>query len=334
MVELVREGVKPSQLLTRKAFENAIMINAALGGSTNFILHLTAIAGRIGIELSLDDFDRLSAQIPLLTNLQPSGEHFVEDLFYAGGLPAVIRELENFIHTDALTVNGHTIGENCAEAQCYDPAVIASITNPFKPESGIAVLRGNLCPNGAVLKPSAATPALMQHTGRAVVFENIDDYKARIDDPALDVDPDCVLVLKNVGPKGYPGMPEVGNMQLPAKILALGVHDMVRISDGRMSGTGFGTVVLHVSPESAVGGTLALVKNGDQITLDVANRSLHLHVSDEELAERRSRFVAPDLGYGRGYVNLYIQHVTQAHEGADFDFLKGGSGSEVRRDSH
>jgi dihydroxy-acid dehydratase len=334
MVELVREGTTPSKILTRKAFENAIMINAALGGSTNFILHLTAIAGRIGIELSLDDFDRLSAQIPLLTNLQPSGEHFVEDLFYAGGLPAVIRELENFIHTDALTVNGHTIGENCADAQCYDPAVIASITKPFKPESGIAVLRGNLCPNGAVLKPSAATPALMQHTGRAVVFENIDDYKARIDDPALDVDPDSVLVLKNVGPKGYPGMPEVGNMQLPAKILALGVHDMVRISDGRMSGTGFGTVVLHVSPESAVGGNLALVQNGDLITLDVANRSLHLHVSDEELAERRALFIAPDLGYGRGYVNLYIQHVTQAHEGADFDFLKGGSGSEVRRDSH
>ncbi|QJD80762.1 IlvD/Edd family dehydratase [Spirosoma rhododendri] len=334
MVELVREGVTPSQLLTRKAFENAIMINAALGGSTNFILHLTAIAGRVGIELSLDDFDRLSAQIPLLTNLQPSGEHFVEDLFYAGGLPAVIRELENFIHTDALTVNGHTIGENCADAQCYDPAVIGSVTKPFKPESGIAVLRGNLCPNGAVLKPSAATPALMQHTGRAVVFENIDDYKARIDDPALDVDPDCVLVLKNVGPKGYPGMPEVGNMQLPAKILALGVHDMVRISDGRMSGTGFGTVVLHVSPESAVGGNLALVQNGDQITLDVTNRSLHLHVSDEELAERQSQFIAPDLGYGRGYVNLYIQHVTQAHEGADFDFLKGGSGSIVRRDSH
>ncbi len=334
MVELVREGMTPSKILTRKAFENAIMINAALGGSTNFILHLTAIAGRVGVELSLDDFDRLSAQIPLLTNLQPSGEHFVEDLFYAGGLPAVIRELENFIHTDALTVNGHTIGENCADAQCYDPAVIGSITKPFKPESGIAVLRGNLCPNGAVLKPSAATPALMQHTGRAVVFENIDDYKARIDDPALDVDPSSVLVLKNVGPKGYPGMPEVGNMQLPAKILALGVHDMVRISDGRMSGTGFGTVVLHVSPESAVGGNLALVQNDDLITLDVENRSLHLHVSDDELAERRSLFIAPDLGYGRGYVNLYIQHVTQAHEGADFDFLKGGSGSEVRRDSH
>ncbi len=317
-VELARQNVTPAQILTRPAFENAIMVNAALGGSTNFILHLTAIAGRVGVDLSLDDFDRLSAKIPLLTNLQPSGEHFVEDLFYAGGLPAVIRELRDVLHNDALTVNGQTLGQNCADAQRYDPAVIATVEQPFKPESGIAVLRGNLCPNGAVLKPSAATPALMQHTGRAVVFENIDDYKARIDDPDLDVDPSCVLVLKNVGPKGYPGMPEVGNMQLPAKILAQGVSDMVRISDGRMSGTGFGTVVLH----------------GDLITLDVDNRSLHLHVSDEELAGRLVYFKPVDLGYHRGYVNLYIRHVTQAHEGADFDFLRGGSGSEVRRDSH
>ncbi len=346
MVELVRENLKPSQILTRHAFENAIMVNAALGGSTNFILHLMAIAGRIGqsrpahpggaapVELSLDDFDRLSASIPLLANLQPSGEHFVEDLFYAGGLPAIIRELRSVLHNDALTVNGRTLGENCADARCYDPAVIASLEKPFKPESGVAVLRGNLCPNGAVLKPSAATPALMQHTGRAVVFEDIDDYKARIDDPLLDVDPSCVLVLKNVGPKGYPGMPEVGNMQLPAKILAQGVHDMVRISDGRMSGTGFGTVVLHVSPESAVGGPLALVQNNDLITLDVADRNLHLHVSDEELASRLAQFRPIDLGYERGYVNLYIRHVTQAHEGADFDFLRGGSGSVVKRDSH
>jgi dihydroxy-acid dehydratase len=333
-VELAKAGITPSQILTRQAFENAIMINAALGGSTNFILHLTAIAGRVGIDLSLDDFDTLSAKIPLLANVQPSGEHFVEDLFYAGGLPAVIRELRQYLHNDAMTVNGRTIGENSAEAQCYDPAVIGTIDQPFKPESGIAVLRGNLCPDGAVLKPSAASPALMQHTGRAVVFENIDDYKARIDDPELDVDPTCVLVLKNVGPKGYPGMPEVGNMQLPAKILAMGVHDMVRISDGRMSGTGFGTVVLHVSPESAVGGNLALVQNGDLITLDVDNRRLHLHVSDEELAGRLVHFKPIDLGYDRGYVNLYIRHVTQAHEGADFDFLRGGSGSEVKRDSH
>jgi len=333
-VELAKQNIRPSQILTRQAFENAIMVNAALGGSTNFILHMLAIAGRMGVELTVDDFDRLSAKIPLLANLQPSGEHFVEDLFYAGGLPAIIRELRSFLHNDALTINGNTIGENCAEAQCYDPDVIASIEKPFKSESGIAVLRGNLCPNGAVLKPSAASPHLMQHTGRAVVFEDIDDYKARIDDPDLDVDPSCVLVLKNVGPRGYPGMPEVGNMQLPAKVLAQGVHDMVRISDGRMSGTGFGTVVLHVSPESAVGGTLALVHNGDLITLDVENRSLHLHVSDEELAGRLATFSPINLGYDRGYVNLYIRHVMQAHEGADFDFLRGCSGSEVKRDSH
>ncbi|MBC7568601.1 MAG: dihydroxy-acid dehydratase [Spirosoma sp.] len=333
-VELAKQNITPSQILTRQAFENAIVVNAALGGSTNFILHLLAIAGRVGVELTVDDFDRLSAKIPLLANLQPSGEHFVEDLFYAGGLPAIIRELRPFLHNDALTINGNTIGDNCAEAQCYDPDVIASIEKPFKPESGIAVLRGNLCPDGAVLKPSAASPHLMQHTGRAVVFEDIDDYKARIDNPDLDVDPSCVLVLKNVGPRGYPGMPEVGNMQLPAKVLAQGVRDMVRISDGRMSGTGFGTVVLHVSPESAVGGPLALVQNGDLITLDVANRSLHLHVSDEELAGRLARFSPVNLGYDRGYVNLYIRHVTQAHEGADFDFLRGGSGSEVKRDSH
>jgi L-arabonate dehydrase len=333
-VELAKQNVKPSDILTRQAFENAIMVNAALGGSTNFIIHLMAIAGRIGVDLSLNDFDTLSAKIPLLANLQPSGEHFVEDLFYAGGLPAIIRELRGVLNNDAITVNGYSIGENCAEARCYDRSVIASIDEPFKPESGVAVLRGNLCPNGAVLKPSAASPELMQHTGRAVVFENIDDYKARIDDPDLDVDPSCVLVLKNVGPRGYPGMPEVGNMQLPAKILAQGVHDMVRISDGRMSGTGFGTVVLHVSPESAVGGNLAFVQDGDLITLDVENRRLHLHVSDEELANRLSHFKPIDLGYNRGYANLYIRHVNQAHEGADFDFLRGSSGSVVQRDSH
>lgn len=334
IVDLVREDVKPSDLLTRRAFENAIRVNAALGGSTNFIIHLMAIAGRMGVALSLDDFDRLSADVPLLANLQPSGEHFVEDFFYAGGLPALMRELGDLLHRDVPTVNGKTLGENVAKAECFDRRVIASLDDPFKPESGVAILRGNLSPYGAVLKPSAATPALMQHTGRAVVFEDIDDYKKRIDDPDLDVDPDCVLVLKNVGPRGYPGMPEVGNMQLPAKILALGVHDMVRISDGRMSGTGFGTVVLHVSPEAAVGGNLALVQNGDLITLDVPNRRLHLHVSDEELAGRLAVWKAPELVYGRGYVNLYVRHVTQAHEGADFDFLRGSSGSVVQRDSH
>ncbi|KAA9346238.1 IlvD/Edd family dehydratase [Larkinella humicola] len=333
-VELVKQNVRPSDILTRQAFENAIMVNAALGGSTNFIIHLTAIAGRMGVPLSIDDFDKLSAKIPLLANLQPSGEHFVEDLFYAGGLPAIIKELRQFLHNDAMTINGRTLGENSLAAECYNREVIASVAEPFKPESGVAILKGNLCPNGAVLKPSAASPELMQHTGRAVVFENIDDYKKRIDDPELDVDPSCVLVLKNVGPKGYPGMPEVGNMQLPAKILALGVHDMVRISDGRMSGTGFGTVVLHVSPEAAIGGNLALVQDGDLITLDVENRLLNLHVDNEELARRLTHFKPIDLGYERGYTRMYIHHVLQAHEGADFDFLQGGSGPVVKRDSH
>ena len=333
-VAIAREGVKPSDILTRQAFENAIMVNAALGGSTNFILHLMAIAGRVGVTLSLDDFDQLSAKIPLLANLQPSGEHFVEDLFYAGGLPAVIRELHGVLHTNALTINGNTIGQNTLDAPCYDSNVISTVDAPFKPESGVAVLRGNLCEHGAVLKPSAATPALMQHTGRAMVFADIDDYKTRIDDPTLDVDADSVLVLQNVGPKGYPGMPEVGNMQLPAKLLAQGVHDMVRISDGRMSGTGFGTVVLHVSPESAVGGNLALVQTGDLITLDVAGRRLHLHVSDDELAQRRVAWRPLELGYERGYAKLFLSHVLQAHEGVDFDFLRGGSGPVVKRDSH
>ena len=334
IVTLVREQIKLSDILTRQAFENAIMVNAALGGSTNFIIHLLAIAGRIGIELSIDDFDKLSAQIPLLANVQPSGEHFMEDIFYAGGLPALMQEMKHLLHLNALTVTGKTLGENIENAQCYDRNVIATFDSPFKPESGIAILKGNLCPNGAVLKPSAATPKLMQHTGKAVVFENIDDYKLRIDDPNLDVEPNSILVLKNVGPKGYPGMPEVGNMQLPAKILAQGISDMIRISDGRMSGTGFGTVVLHISPESAIGGNLAFVQNGDLITLDVPKRLLHLHVSNEELAQRRTLFVPIDLGYERGYTRMFINHVLQAHEGADFDFLRGSSGSEVKRDSH
>lgn len=334
IVELVREQIKLSDILSRHAFENAIMVNAALGGSTNFIIHLLAIAGRIGVDLTIDDFDKLSANIPLLANVQPSGEHFVEDIFYAGGLPAIMQEMKHLLHLNALTVTGKTMGVNIENAQCYDRNVIATFDNPFKPESGVAVLKGNLCPNGAVLKPSAATLRLMQHTGKAVVFEDIDDYKKRIDDPDLDVEPSSILVLKNVGPKGYPGMPEVGNMQLPAKILAQGISDMIRISDGRMSGTGFGTVVLHVSPESAVGGNLAFVQNGDLITLDVPNRLLHLHVSDEELAQRKTLFKPIDLGYDRGYTKMFINHVLQAHEGADFDFLRGASGSEVKRDSH
>ncbi|NJO00689.1 MAG: dihydroxy-acid dehydratase [Bacteroidia bacterium] len=334
IVEMVKEDLTLAKILTRPAFENAIMVNAAIGGSTNFVVHLLAIAGRIGVELNLDDFDTLSAKIPLLANLMPSGEHLMEDFFYAGGLPVIINELRNHLHRDALTVNGLSIEKNNEDALCYNPEVIAPLDKPFKKESGIAVVKGNICENGAIIKPSAATPALMQHRGRAVVFESIEDYKARINDPGLDVDETCVLVLKHVGPKGYPGMPEVGNMGLPNKILAKGIKDMVRISDGRMSGTAYGTVFLHVSPESYVGGNLALVQNGDYIEVDVANRRLHLEVSDENLARRRQAWVAPTKEYNRGYVSLYIDHVEQSHQGADMDFLKGKSGSEVKRESH
>lgn len=334
IVEMVNEDLKMSKILSRKAFENAIMVNAALGGSTNFILHLTAIAKRIGVELDLTDFDHFSSKIPLIANVQPSGEHWVEDLFYAGGLPAVMKEIDKYLHTDSITVNGKTIGENIAKAECYDRNLIGTFENPIKPESGIAVLKGNLCPNGAVLKPSAASPHLLTHTGRAVVFENIDDYKAKIDSPDLDIDETCVMVMKNVGPKGYPGMPEVGNMGLPKKLLEKGIKDIIRISDGRMSGTGYGTVVLHVSPESAIGGNLALVENGDMIELNVPNRSLNLLVDEEELAKRRAKFTPTELPYERGYVNLFLDKVNQAHEGVDFDFLQGSSGPEVKRDSH
>lgn len=334
IVELVKEDLKMSQILTREAFENAIMVNAALGGSTNFILHLTAIAKRIGVPINLEDFDYFSSKIPLIANVQPSGENWIEDLFYAGGLPAVMKEIEKFLNTDAITVNGKTIGQNIEKAECYDRNLIGTVENPIKPESGIAVLKGNLCPNGAVLKPSAASPHLLTHTGRAVVFENIDDFKARIDSPELDIDETCVMVMKNVGPKGYPGMPEVGNMALPKKLLEAGVKDMVRISDGRMSGTGYGTVVLHVSPESAIGGPLAFVQNGDMIALDVPARSLNLLISDEEMELRKAGFKPLVLPYERGYVNLFLDKVNQAHEGVDFDFLQGSSGSEVKRDSH
>ena len=286
IVEMVKEDLTMDKILTRKAFENSIMVNAAVGGSTNFILHLIAIAKRIGVPLDLADFDEFSSRIPLIANVQPSGEHWIEDLFYAGGLPAVMKEIEKHLHTDALTINGKTLGENIAKAECWDRNLIGTFENPIKPESGIAVLKGNLCPQGAVLKPSAATPSLLTHTGRAVVFEDIDDYKARVDDPNLDIDETCVMVLKKVGPKGYPGMPEVGNMGLPKKLLEKGVKDMVRISDGRMSGTASGTVVLHVTPEAAIGGPLAIVQTGDRIRLSVADRSIELALSDEEIAAR------------------------------------------------
>ena len=334
IVEMVKEDLTLSKILTREAFENAIMVNAAIGGSTNFVIHLLAIAGRIGVDLNMDDFDKFSQHIPLLANLQPSGKFFMEDLYYAGGLPAVIKEMKNVLHNNALTVNGKAIGANSESAEVFDRNIVATMEAPFKENSGIAVVRGNLAPNGAVIKPSAATPALMTHRGKAVVFETIEDYHARIEDPDLDIDENSIMVLKNVGPKGYPGMAEVGNMGIPKKLLEKGVHDLVRISDGRMSGTGFGTVVLHVSPEAADGGNLALVYNGDYISLDVPNRTLNLEVSDEELAERRKKWQPIDLNISRGYVSMYIKHVEQAHLGADMDFLKGKSGSIVTRDSH
>ncbi len=334
IVDMVKENIRLSHILTREAFENAIMVNAAIGGSTNFVVHLLAIAGRIGVDLKLEDFDRFSAHIPLLVNLKPSGEYMMEEFYYAGGLPAVIRAISEHLHEDAITVNGMTLVEQNAKAEIYDERIIGTLDKPFKPESGIAVVRGNLCPEGAIIKPSAATPQLLRHRGKAVVFEDIEDYHARVDDPDLEVDASSVLVLKNVGPKGYPGMPEVGNMGLPKKLLEQGVTDMVRISDGRMSGTAFGTVFLHASPESASGGTLALVQNGDLIEVDVPNRTIRLDVSDEELERRRAAWKPIDLGYGRGYVQLYIDHVQQAHLGADLDFLRGGSGSEVKRESH
>lgn len=334
IVEMVEEDLTVDKILTREAFENAIRVNAAIGGSTNFIVHLLAIAGRAEVPVELDDFDRLGSRMPLLVNLMPSGKYLMEDFFYAGGVPAVIKEIRDYLHLDALTVNGKSIGENTADAPCYDRDVIAGIDKPLQEEAGIAVVRGNLCEEGAVIKPSAATPELMQHRGKAVVFETIEDYNERIDSPDLDVDETSVLVLKGVGPRGYPGMPEVGNMGLPKKLLENGVRDMVRISDGRMSGTAFGTVFLHLSPESAIGGTLALVQDGDMIEVDVRNRRLHLDIPDEELARRRKGWSPPEPVAERGYVNLYINHVQQAHLGADFDFLVGKSGSIVKRESH
>ncbi len=334
IVEMVNEDVRLSAILTREAFENAIIVNAAIGGSTNFIIHLLAIAGRIGVPLSLQDFDTFSAKIPLIANLQPSGKYFMEDLYYAGGLPAVMKALDHSLHGNRPTVNGKTLKENYQSAECYNRQVIATMDQPFSPFSGVAIVKGNLCENGAVIKPSAASPHLMKHTGKAVVFENIEEYKNRIDSPDLEIDETSVLVLKNVGPIGYPGMPEVGNMAIPKKLLAKGIHDMVRISDGRMSGTGFGTVLVHASPEAATGGNFAVVKTGDVIRLDVASRSLILEVSDEDLQQRKKNWKPLHKKYDRGYVSLYQQHVEQAHVGADMDYLRGGSGSEVTRDSH
>ena len=333
IVQMVEEDLRMSQILTREAFENAIRTNAAIGGSTNAVIHLLAIAGRMGVKLELDDWDRLGSSMPCLLNMQPSGQYLMEDFYYAGGLPAVLREITQHLHLDALTVNGKTLGDNIAQAPCYNREVIKPLQQPFKAEAGIAVLYGNLAPDGAIIKPSAASPQLLQHRGRAVVFDDIEDFHARIDRDDLDVDETCVMVLKNCGPRGYPGMPEVGNMPLPPKILKKGITDMVRISDGRMSGTAYGTVVLHVSPEAAAGGPLALVRNGDMIELDTAGRRLHLDVSEAELERRRAQWKAPEKP-ARGWYRIYVEHVQQAHLGADLDVLVGGSGAAVPRDSH
>jgi dihydroxy-acid dehydratase len=334
IVEMVRDDLRMSQVVTRASFENAIRVNAAIGGSTNAVVHLLAIAGRLGIPLELEDFDRLGHELPLLVDLQPSGRFLMEDFYYAGGVPAVVRELGDLVHRDALTVSGKTIGEMTVDAPCWNRDVIRTFEAPLKERAGIAVLRGNLAPDGAVIKPSAATPALLTHRGRAVVFETIEDFKARIDDPDLDVDETCVLVLKGAGPRGYPGMPETGNLPLPPKLLAKGVTDMVRISDARMSGTAYGTVVLHTSPESAVGGPLALVREGDQIELDVPQRRVSLLVDDAELARRRAAWQPPAQMYDRGYARMYVEHVLGADRGADLDFLVGHSGAAVAREMH
>lgn len=333
IVEMVREDLKMSKILTRKAFENAVRVIGAIGGSSNAVIHLLAIAGRIGVDFKLEDWDALGRDVPCILNLMPAGKYLMEDFYYAGGLPAVIHELGDMIHKDALTVNGKTIGENVHEAPCYNRDVIKTFGEPLLANGGIAVLHGNLCPDGAVIKPSAATPGLLKHLGRAVVFENIEDFNRRIDDPDLDIDEACVMVLKNCGPRGYPGMPEVGNMPLPPKVLRKGITDMIRISDARMSGTAYGTVVLHVAPEAAAGGTLALVETGDQIELDVHARRLHLHVTDAELARRRAQWQAPPAA-ARGYYKLYADHVMQASQGADLDFLVGHSGAPIPRESH
>ena len=336
IVEMVKENLKLSKILTRQAFENAIRANAAIGGSTNAVIHLIALARRIGVDLTLDDWDRGGKGVHTLLNLMPSGKYLMEDFCYAGGLPAVLRELgENrLLHKNALTVNGKTIWENNKDAPCWNRDVIHSFKSPFKKNTGIRVLRGNLSPNGAIIKPSAATPKLLKHRGRAVVFENIEDFHRRIDDPKLDIDEKCIMVLKNCGPKGYPGMAEVGNMPLPPKVLKKGITDMVRISDARMSGTAYGTVILHVAPEAAAGGMLALVENGDIIELDVQKRTLQLKVSDQELKKRKAKWKKPKAQLERGYWKLYFDHVLQADQGADLDFLVGKSGAFVPRDNH
>jgi dihydroxy-acid dehydratase len=335
IVDLVERDLTPAAIMTRAAFENAIRVNAAIGGSTNAVIHLLAIAGRLGVPLTLDDFDALARDVPTLVNLQPSGKYLMEDFCYAGGLPAVMRELGELLRLDVLTVTGTTLGENIKDAPCWNRDVIAALEQPVQPAgSGTAVLRGNLAPDGAVVKQSAASPRLLRHRGRALVFDSPEAYHRAAPDPDLDVDEDTVLVIRYCGPKGYPGMPEVANVPVPARLLRKGVRDIVRICDGRMSGTAYGTVVLHVAPEAAAGGPLALVRTGDWISLDVPSRTLTLDVPDDELARRRDEWTAPPPAAARGWTWLYTQHVGQADTGCDLDFLIGGSGAAVGRDPH
>jgi L-arabonate dehydrase len=336
IVEMVHENLVMSRILTRDAFANAIIVNGALGGSTNAVVHHLAIAGRVGVPVTLEDWDRIGHDIPCLVDIMPSGRHLMEDFYYAGGVPAVMKELGDRLRLDALTVTGQTLGENIAKAECCDRAVIRTADAPFKQQGGIAVLRGNLCPDGAVIKPSAASPSLMVHRGRAVVFESIEELHGAIDSDDLAIDETCVMVLKNCGPRGYPGMAEVGNMPLPARVLKRGITDMVRVSDARMSGTAYGTVVLHVAPEATIGGPLSLVRTGDVIRLDVPARELTLEAPGDEFDRRRGAFQpppeAPDIN--GGYSQLYVDHVLQANQGADFDFLVGRRGALVIRESH
>ena len=336
IVEMVKENLVMSKIVTKQSFENAIKVNGAIGGSTNAVIHLAAIAGRMEIKLTLDDWEECGKEIPTLVNLQPSGTYLMEDFYYAGGLPAVIKRLldKNILNKNCLTVNGKTINENNFKSECWNDDVIRTFDNPLTKKGGIKVLKGNIAPDGAVLKPSAASPNLMKHTGRAVVFESIEEFHEKIHDPNLEVDENCILVLKNCGPKGYPGMAEVGNMVLPQKVLQKGIRDMIRISDARMSGTAYGTVILHTAPEAAVKGPLAAVQNNDEIKIDVENGTMELLVSDEIIQERIKNYipVLPDIK--GGYQKMYIDHVTQADKGADLDFLIGRRGSEVKRHSH
>jgi len=336
IVEMVKKDLKPSQIMTKASFENAILALAAIGGSTNAVVHLLAIAGRLGVNLTLDDFDAIGSRIPLLVNLQPSGKYLMEDFYRAGGLHAVFRQLEALLNPQAITVTGETLVKTLGEGAIYDSDVIRTRENPLQEAAGIAVLRGNLAPLGAVIKPSAASPHLLKHTGPAVVFESIEDFHARVDSDDLEVTENSVLVLRGCGPKGYPGMPEVANMQLPRKILAKGITDMVRICDGRMSGTAYGTVILHVAPESAAGGPLGIIQNGDIIELDVLARTINVRLSDEEISQRMPSLKSQEAYANpiRGWQRMYIDHVMQSDKGADLDFLRGSSGPEVTRESH